>query len=123
MYLARCLQLFHNGPNYDYYFIIKELASEFEGQFECLVENTEKYKTFSVPIVKEGINIDKDGNEKVVTISQKIKFIDRAGVMASLSNLVENLTEGIHKIKCKDIDCSLEYESVKKNSIKYRCIT
>ena len=43
--------------------------------------------------------------------------------MASLSNLVENLTEGIHKIKCKDIDCSLEYESVKKNSIKYRCIT
>ena len=123
MYLARSLQLFHNGPNYDYYFIIKELASEFEGQFECLVENTEKYKTFSVPIVKEGINIDKDGNEKVVTISQKIKFIDRAGVMASLSNLVENLTEGIHKIKCKDIDCSLEYESVKKNSIKSRCTT
>ena len=123
MYLARSLQLFHNGPNYDYYFIIKELAGEFEGQFECLVENTEKYKTFSVPIVKEGINIDKDGNEKVVTISQKIKFIDRAGVMASLSNLVENLTEGIHKIKCKDIDCSLEYESVKKNSIKYRCTT
>ena len=28
--------VFHNGPNYDYYFIIKELANEFEGQFECL---------------------------------------------------------------------------------------
>ena len=28
--------VFHNGPNYDYYFIIKELANEVEGQFECL---------------------------------------------------------------------------------------
>ena len=30
-----------------------------------------------------------------------------------LSNLVDNLTEGIRKIKCKDCDCFLEYESVK----------
>ena len=28
--------MFHNGSNYDYHFIIKELAEEFEGQFECL---------------------------------------------------------------------------------------
>ena len=28
----------HNGSNYDYHFIIKELANEFEGQFECLGE-------------------------------------------------------------------------------------
>ena len=27
--------LFHNGPTYDYHFIIKELAKEFEGQLEC----------------------------------------------------------------------------------------
>ena len=27
--------VFHNGSNYDYHFIIKALASEFEGQFEC----------------------------------------------------------------------------------------
>ena len=32
--------------------------------------------------------------------------------MASLvSNLVDNLSEGIHKMKCKDCDCFLEYES------------
>ena len=31
----------------------------------------------------------------------------------SLSNLFGNLTEGIDKIKCKDCDCFLEYESVK----------
>ena len=31
--------VFHNGANYNYYFIIKELANEFEGQFEYLGEN------------------------------------------------------------------------------------
>ena len=95
--------VFHNASNYDYHFIIKELANEFEGQFECLGENKEKYKTFSFPIENEISNIDKDGNESLVTISYKIKFIDSARFMASsLSNLVDNLTEEIHKIKCKD---------------------
>ena len=47
-----------------------------------------------------------------------MKFIDCARFMAtSLSNLADNLTDGIHKIKCKDCDCFLEYESVKDNSI------
>ena len=35
-----------NGSNYDYYFMIKEFDKIFEGQFEFLGENTEKYKTF-----------------------------------------------------------------------------
>ena len=39
----------------------------------------------------------------------------------SLSNLVESLKERIHKTKFKDSDCFLEYESVKDNSIKYKC--
>ena len=42
---------------------------------------------------------------------------------SSLSNLVDNLAEGIHKIKCKDCDCFLEYESVKDNMIKYNCLS
>ena len=29
--------------------------------------------------------------------------------MATLSNLVDNFTEGIHKIKCEDSDCFLIY--------------
>ena len=62
---------------------MKELANEFEGRFECLVENTEKYKTFPIPIEKEVTNIDKDDNESVVTISFKIKFIDSVRFMAS----------------------------------------
>ena len=28
--------IFHNGYTYDYHFLIKELAKELEGQFECL---------------------------------------------------------------------------------------
>ena len=76
---------FHNGSNYDYHFIIKELANEFEGKFECLGKNTEKYKTFSVSIEKEVKEIDKDGDESVVTISYKIKFIDSARFMVTSS--------------------------------------
>ena len=38
----------HNGLTYDYHFLIKELAAEFKGQFECLREKTQKYITFSV---------------------------------------------------------------------------
>ena len=105
-------------------FIIKELANKFEGQSKCLGENTEKYKTFPVPIDKEVIKINKDVNESVEAISYKINFIDSVKFMAtSLSNPVDNLTKEIHKIKCKDCDCFLEYESVKDNLIKYKCLS
>ena len=56
----------HNGSIYDYYFLIKELAEEFKGQFECLGENTEKYITFSVPIKKE--------HDNGKTITYQLKF-------------------------------------------------
>ena len=36
------LVAFHNESNYDYHFVIKELANEFEGQFVCLREKTEE---------------------------------------------------------------------------------
>ena len=77
-----------------------------------------------VPTEKEVTNTDKDGNESVVTTSYKIKFTDCARYMASsLLNLVDNLPEEIHKIKCKDYDRFLEYESVKDNLIKYKCLS
>ena len=82
----------HNGSNYDFHFIVKELANEFEWQFECLGENTEMYKTFSVPIEKEVTNINKGGNESIVTMSYKTKFVDSAKFMASsISNLFDSL--------------------------------
>ena len=81
--------VFHNGSTYDYHFIIKELAEEFEGLFECLGENTEKYITFSVPIKKEVDNGE--------SITCKVKFIESFRFMSSsLSNLVNNLSEGLH---------------------------
>ena len=42
---------------------------------------------------------------------------------SSLSDLINNLAEGIHKIECKDCDCFLEYESIKDNLIKYKCLS
>ena len=62
MYLKNSYS-FHNGCNYDYYFIIKELTEEFKNQFPCLEENTEKYISFTVPIEKEVTRIDKNGEE------------------------------------------------------------
>ena len=61
--------VFHRGSTYDYHFIIKELGNEFEGEFEGIRENKEKYRTFSVPIKKEIIKTDKDTNKTVETIS------------------------------------------------------
>ena len=65
-------------------------------------EKYQKVQNFSLPKEKEVTNIYKDGNESVVTLSYKIELIDSARFMASsLSNLVDNLAEGIHKIKYK----------------------
>ena len=107
--------IFHNGSTYDYHFIIRELVKEFEGNFECFGENTEKYITFSVPI-KKGIE------NKDMEITYKIKFRDSFRFMAtSLSKLVDNLTEGIHSdkcIKCKSNLCNMK---VMDETLIFRC--
>ena len=54
---------FNNGSNYDYHFIMKELAEEFKKQFTCLGEDSQKYITFTLPIEKEVTKIDKNGEE------------------------------------------------------------
>ena len=100
--------VFHNGSTYDYHFIIKELVKEFEGNFECLGENTEKYITFSVPINKKIDNKD-------LEITYKIKLIDSYRFMSSsLSKLVDNLSEGIHNNKYSDCESNLDYIKIKK---------
>ena len=66
---------FHNGSNYDYHFIIKELVEEFKKQFTCLGEDTEKYITFTIPIEKEVTRIDKNGKEITKNISYILQFI------------------------------------------------
>ena len=92
-------------------FIIKELVKEFEGNFECLGENTEKYITFSVPIKKKIENKD-------LEITYKIKFIDSYRFMSSsLSKLADNLSEGIHNNKCLDCKCCLDYFKIKNEKL------
>ena len=107
--------MFHNGSIYDYHFIIKELVKEFEGNFECLGENTEKYITSSVPIKKK---IENKGLE----ITYKIKFIDSYRFMASsLSKLIDNLSEGIHNSKCSDCGSNLDYIKIKNEKLILEC--
>ena len=67
--------VFHNGSNYDYYFVIKELAEEFKKEFTCLGENTEKYIALRVSIEKEVTRIDKNGEGITKNISCILQFI------------------------------------------------
>ena len=41
---------------------------------------------------------------------------------SSVSNLVDNITERIHKIECKYRHIFLDYESVKDSLVKYKCL-
>ena len=107
--------VFHNGSIYNYHFIIKELVKEFEGNFDCLGENTEKYITFSVPLKKKIEN-------KNIEITYKIKFIDSFRLMSSsLSKLVDNLSERIHNNKCADCKSNLDYIKTKNEKLILEC--
>ena len=132
--------VFHDEYNYELAELV-ELAEEFKKQFTYLGESTEKYITFTVPIEKEitGKRIDKNGEKITKNISYILQFIDSAKFMASsLSNLLNNLSEGTHRIKCKYghddkkcetcgikykyCDCFLEYASFKDYLIEYKCL-
>ena len=66
---------FHNGLNYDYRFILKGLAEEFEKKFSCLVENTQKYKSLSVLIEREVKRIDRFREKITKTLSCRLKLL------------------------------------------------
>ena len=107
--------VFHNVSTYDYHFINKELVKEFDGNFECLGENTEKYITFLVPIKKKIENKDTE-------ITYKIKFIDTYRFMSMpLSKLIDNLSEGIHYNKCVDCESCLDYIKTKNEKLILKC--
>ena len=108
--------VFHNSSTYDYHFIIKELVKEFDGNFDCLGENTEKYITFSVPLKK------KIENKASIEINYKIKFIDSCRFMSSsLSKLVDHLSEGIHNNKCSDCESNLDFIKMKNEKLLLKC--
>ena len=58
------------------------------------------------------------------TISYRLQFIDGARFMASpLSNLVDNLAEGIHKIQWTNCNMNfLKYTNAKDDLIECKCL-
>ena len=97
------------------------------------------WKTFTVPIEKEVTRIDKNGEEITKTRSYMLQFIESVSFMASsLSNLVKNLSGGIHRIKCtfannvkkgetcgikyQYCNCFLEYTNFRDDLIEYKCL-
>ena len=110
----KILVIFHDGSTYDYHFIIKELTKEFKGPFECLGKNTEKYINFSVTIKKELDNAK--------SITYKGKFLDSFRFMSnSLSNIVDNLSAGLHNDKCTDCKSCLDYMTFRDFQLIFRC--
>ena len=108
--------IFHNGSMYDYHFLIKELAEEFNGNFECLGENMEKYITFSVPIKKRIENKNMD-------ITHRLKFIDSFRFMSiSLSKLVDNLTDGVHNDKCVNCKSNFCFVRTINETLLFECV-
>ena len=82
--------------------MIKELANEFEGPFKFIGKNSEIYKSFSVPVKKEVIKLNKYDEKSIESISYKIKFIYSMRFMVtSLPNLVDNLSGRISKLNIK----------------------
>ena len=56
----------------------------------------------AVPIEKEVTRIDKNGEEITKHLFYRLQFVNSGRFVASsLSNLVNKLSEEIHKIKCK----------------------
>ena len=112
---------------------MKELPQKFKKQFTYLGESIEKYITFTVPVEKqlqELIRMEKKLQKYILRIT-----IYSAKFMASLlSNLVHNVFEGIHRIRCKYrydddkceicrikykyCDCFLEYKNFKDDLIE-----
>lgn len=68
---------------------------EFEGQFQCLGENTEKYITSSLPTKKE--------IENSKTLTYKLKFIDGVRFMAISLTIFANDFANNFDLMCRVI--------------------
>ena len=103
----------HNGSNYDYHFIIKVLAEAFKNNsLEKILKKIYKlYSSNKKKKLQESIKIEKRLQKN---ISYVLPFIDSTRFMtSSLSNLVNNLFEGVHRIKYKHGHDDKKYETCK----------
>ena len=67
-----------------------------------------------MPIKKEITKKDTYGNDK----APMIRFMS-----ASLSNLVSNLSEGLHNDKCTNCKSCLDYMTTKDEKLIFRCFS
>ena len=84
-------------------------------QFECLGENTYKYKTFLVSIKKEF------DNGKTITYRIKLVYSFRF-MSSSLLYLADNVSERLHNCKYTDCKSCLEYISTKNEILIFNCL-
>ena len=84
----------HNGSNYDFHLIIEELAEEFRTEIQCIPEDKEKSKSFSIPIMCKDCNDYK--------IPYNLRFIDSDKfMMGSLEIHFNNLSK-LYDCKCSN---------------------
>ena len=110
----------HNGSNYDFHLIIKELAEEFREEIHCIHEDREKYKSFSITSAYQ--------SSDVYEYPCSLRFIDSNKFMlGSLDSHVNNLSEMYYcncsnksnqqiKIKYDDKNIYTKYKSCTKRS-------
>ena len=99
----------HNGSNYDFHLIIKELAKEFREKIHCIPEDKEKYKSFSFPLKYKSLT-SFSGEEYEILLN--LRFIDsNKFMMEPLGNHLNNLHE-LLVFNCLD-------KSVQQIKIKY----
>ena len=77
----------HNGSRYDYHFIIEGVVKKFTQEIGCIGEDSEKYKSLTVPIARR-----EKWNGKIEEYN--LKFIDSMKfIEGSLEGHVNNLSE------------------------------
>ena len=77
-------------------------------------------KNFGDSLSEHTKNIYFERKKMLPLTKENLLIVD---IASSLSNLVDTITEGIHKIRCKDCDSFLEYENMKDDLIKYKCLS
>lgn len=90
--------VFHNLTNYDSHFLIRKLASGFEGNINIIPINSEKYISFVKTV---------NGSSNDFKAMIKYKFMDSFRFMASsldkLSSLIPSEKKTILRNECKDL--------------------
>ena len=105
--ISRDIPIIIHNATYDTHFIINQLAEEFKGELNSLLEKIWKNISLSVPIKK---NYD-DGK----TITYKLSFIDSFGFMpTSFSEVVDNMSGNFNSIGWKSCRENNTCEECKK---------